>query len=58
MPVPGATGIADGVLISMEKLNLMQLTNNQTIAQLEPGLRWGAVYDWIAQYKRGIVGGR
>ena len=58
MPVPGAAGIADGVLISTEKLNLMQLTNNNSIAQLGPGLRWGAVYDWISQYNLGIAGGR
>lgn len=58
MPVARAAGIADGVLISTEKLSLMRLTNNRKILQLGPGLRWGAVYDWIAQYNLGVVGGR
>ena len=58
MPVPEAAGIADGVLISTEKLNFMQLTKDNSIAQLGPGLRWGAVYDWISQYNLGVAGGR
>ena len=58
MPVPGAAGISDGVLISMERMKRMKLTNNRKIAQLEPGLRWGAVYDWISKYDLGVVGGR
>ena len=58
MPVPGAAGITNGILISTEKLDSMQLTNNQKTAQLGPGLRWGAVYDWISPYNLGVVGGR
>lgn len=58
MPVPGAAGISDGVLISTKRLNNMQLTHNGKIAQLGPGLRWGAVYDWTAQYNLGVAGGR
>lgn len=58
MPVPGAAGISDGILISTKRLNSMQLANNGTIAQLGPGLRWGAVYDWISQYNLGVAGGR
>ena len=58
MPVPGAASISDGVLISMERMNRMTLTDNKTIAQLEPGLRWGAVYDWISKYDLGVTGGR
>jgi FAD/FMN-containing dehydrogenase len=58
MPVPGAASIAEGVLISTENLNTMRLTDANTIAQLGPGLRWGAVYEWISQYNLGIVGGR
>jgi FAD/FMN-containing dehydrogenase len=58
MPVPEAASIAEGVLISTENLNTMRLTDANTIAQLGPGLRWGAVYEWISQYNLGIVGGR
>ena len=58
MPVPEAAGISDGVLISTEKLNFMQLTKDNRIAQLGPGLRWGAGHDWISQYNLGLAGGR
>ena len=58
MPVPGAAGITNGVLISTQKLDSMHLTNSQKTAHLGPGLRWGAVYDWISLYNLGVVGGR
>jgi FAD/FMN-containing dehydrogenase len=58
MPVPEAASIAEGVLISTENMNTMRLTDGNTIAQLGPGLRWGAVYEWVSQYNLGIVGGR
>lgn len=58
MPVPSAAGIKDGVLISMEKLNNMQLSADRKTAQIGPGLRWMTVYDWISQYGLGVAGGR
>ena len=58
MPVPGAAGIDDGVLISVEKLTTRQLSIDKKLAKLGPGLRWGAVYDWISPYNLGVLGGR
>ena len=58
MPVPEAAGISDGVLISTEKLNRLVLTKDKKIAQVGPGLRWSAVYDWISTYNLGVLGGR
>ncbi|KAF1847366.1 FAD-binding domain-containing protein [Cucurbitaria berberidis CBS 394.84] len=58
MPVPGASNIDDGVLFSMTNLNKMQLTQNQTVAQLDPGLRWLEVYNWISTFGLGVAGGR
>lgn len=58
MPVPEAAGIGDGVLISTEKLNMMQLSSDKKIAQLGPGLRWDIVYDWVSKYNLGVAGGR
>ncbi|KAI9739477.1 MAG: hypothetical protein M1818_005165 [Claussenomyces sp. TS43310] len=58
MPNPGAAAISDGVLISMTQINEMRLTEGRKVAQLGPGLRWGAVYDWISQYDLAVVGGR
>lgn len=58
MPVPEAAGIKDGVLISTEKLNILRLSKDKKTAQVGPGLRWGAVYDWISSYNLGVLGGR
>ncbi|KAI0146306.1 hypothetical protein GGR57DRAFT_478799 [Xylariaceae sp. FL1272] len=58
MPVPGAANIDKGVLISMNNMKTMQLTENNTIAQLGPGLRWLDVYQWINEYGLMVVGGR
>lgn len=58
MPVRGAASTDSGVLMAMSKLNSMQLTADHSVAQLGPGLRWGAVYDWLAQYNLYVLGGR
>lgn len=58
MPAPGASNIDNGVLISLNKMRTMQLTNHNSIAQLGPGLRWLDVYSWIKEYGLGVVGGR
>lgn len=58
MPVPGAASIENGVLISMRDMNTTKLTNDGKTAQIGPGLRWGAVYDWISTYGLAVVGGR
>ena len=58
MPVPEAASITKGVLISTENLQTMRLSDDRQIAQLGPGLRWGAVYQWISQYNLAVVGGR
>ncbi|KAI1812291.1 hypothetical protein GGS20DRAFT_578438 [Poronia punctata] len=58
MPTPGASNIEDGVLISLDRMRTMQLTNHDTIAQLGPGLRWLDVYSRIKDYGLGVSGGR
>lgn len=58
MTVPNAANIDNGVLISLNQMTTMKLTQNNSIAQLGPGLRWGTVYDWISQYNLGVAGGR
>ncbi|OCL11143.1 FAD-binding domain-containing protein [Glonium stellatum] len=55
---PGANGIADGVIIALARITTMKLVNNNTVAQLGPGLRWGTVYNWTSSYGLGIAGGR
>ncbi|KAI0436188.1 hypothetical protein F4803DRAFT_567061 [Xylaria telfairii] len=58
MPVPGASNIDQGVLISLNRMTTMQLTHNNSIAQIGPGLRWVEVAQWINQYGLMVVGGR
>ncbi|KAI0407189.1 hypothetical protein F4802DRAFT_612274 [Xylaria palmicola] len=58
MPVPGASNINGGVLISLNNMRTMALVKNNTIAQLGPGLRWGEVYNWTSTYGLGVSGGR
>lgn len=58
MPVPGASGIQNGVLISMNNIRTMQMTKDNSIAQIGPGLRWGEVANWISPYGLMVAGGR
>ncbi|GME30036.1 FAD-binding domain-containing protein [Neofusicoccum parvum] len=58
MAKPGASGITDGVMIATTRLQAMELAEDNTIAKLGAGLRWGAVYNWTSQYGLGIPGGR
>ncbi|KAI2621572.1 hypothetical protein GGS21DRAFT_380653 [Xylaria nigripes] len=58
MPVPGASNIDNGVLISLNAMRTTQLTKNNTVAQVGPGMRWGEVYEWIKDYGLGVSGGR
>ncbi|PYI24536.1 cytochrome P450 [Aspergillus violaceofuscus CBS 115571] len=58
MPNPGANSITDGVLISLTRLNTLELTTNHEVVQMGPGLRWIDVYPWMADYNLTTAGGR
>ncbi|KAL4966563.1 FAD-binding oxidoreductase [Aspergillus stella-maris] len=58
MPVTGAANIDRGVLISLERMQTMELVNDGAVAQVGPGLRWDAVFEWISTYGLAVVGGR
>ncbi len=58
MPVPGANGIDDGVLISMSGLNQKKMINNNEIVQLGPGQTWNDVYQYTSPFNKGVAGGR
>ncbi|KAK3946262.1 FAD-binding domain-containing protein [Diplogelasinospora grovesii] len=55
---PGATGITNGVQISLNRITTMAMAENNTVAQLGPGLRWVTVYNWTSSFGLGIPGGR
>ncbi|EAA63242.1 hypothetical protein AN3274.2 [Aspergillus nidulans FGSC A4] len=58
MPNPGANSISHGVLISLSRLNTLELTANHEVVHIGPGLRWYDVYTWLADYKLTTAGGR
>ncbi|KAI1208441.1 uncharacterized protein F4807DRAFT_431346 [Annulohypoxylon truncatum] len=58
MPVKGAAGTNEGVLIAMTKMNSMTLSADGSIASIGPGLRWDDVYNWIVDKGRIVLGGR
>ncbi|KAL4799273.1 hypothetical protein BDV19DRAFT_376466 [Aspergillus venezuelensis] len=58
MPVPGAANIDRGVLISLERMQTMELVNDGAVAQVGSGLRWDAVFEWISTHGLAVVGGR
>lgn len=57
MPVPGASSITDGVLISLSNLSTMIMNADNTVT-IGAGLRWRDVYRYVSSYGRGICGGR
>lgn len=58
MPVKGAAGTNQGVLIAMTRMNSTALSTDGGIASIGPGLRWGDVYNWLSTEDRVVVGGR
>ena len=58
MPVPSAANVTNGVLISTAALNSTVLDSNRSVAQIGPGLRWDAVYAYLAQFNLTVAGGR
>ena len=58
-PNPGWASINDtGVLIDLVNLNQITLSNDQLVASIGPGNRWGAVYKVLNGTGRTVVGGR
>lgn len=56
---PGFSSIgSDGVLISLQNLNQLQMSADKKIATVGPGNRWDEVYDFAAKYGVSVVGGR
>lgn len=58
MPVPGANGIDDGVLISMSGLHQKKMIDNNEIVQVGPGQTWNDVYQYTSPFNKGVAGGR
>lgn len=57
-PDPEMASIDDGILFSLENLNMVQMDESLSIASIGPGNRWGDVYDKLAPEGYLVVGGR
>jgi hypothetical protein len=55
---PGASSSDGGVLISLERLNVLSLSADKTVVSIGPGNRWGAVYTYLKPFNLATVGGR
>jgi FAD/FMN-containing dehydrogenase len=54
----GASSIDGGITVSMENLKKVQLSSDQTTADIGPGNRWVDVYTALGKSNVGVVGGR
>ncbi|KAI6370616.1 hypothetical protein MCOR25_004160 [Pyricularia grisea] len=54
----GANNIHDGVTIDFSNMNTTTYHADRSIASIEPGTRWGAVYTELAKYETMVLGGR
>lgn len=55
---PGASSIEDGIAVSLEDMNEIELSSDKKTAVVGPGNRWGAVYRKLAAHDVAVVGGR
>lgn len=53
-----ANSVSNGITIDMGYMNTTTYNAETDIASVEPGARWGAVYDTLANYGVAVVGGR
>ena len=58
MPVNGANGITNGVLVSTERLTTLKYSQGKSVIQIGAGLRWRSVYDYLANDNLAVAGGR
>lgn len=58
MPVPGASNITDGVLVSMTQYKEITLSSDKQIVKIGSGNRWIDVYNLLSPYGLAVAGGR
>lgn len=54
----GASSIEGGVTISFELMRAVKLSSDNTTASIEPGNRWGDVYQELSTTNVTVIGGR
>jgi FAD/FMN-containing dehydrogenase len=54
----GASSIDDGILLSLQKLNSIRVSDDKKTVAVGGGNTWGRVYDELVQHDLTVVGGR
>ena len=54
----GASSIASGITVSMERMNQVVVSNDKKFANVGPGNRWVDVYKTVEKFGVNVVGGR
>jgi FAD/FMN-containing dehydrogenase len=54
----GSNGIADGVTVDLGYMNSTSYNPDSGIVSIQPGARWGSVYEALDQYNVTVVGAR
>lgn len=57
-PIPGANNIENGVDIDLQHMNDTTYDAETQLAGIEPGGRWGGVYEALEPLRRMVAGGR
>ena len=56
---PGFGSIGDaGILLDLGSMNAVALSADRKVVSLEPGARWGEVYEALEKQELTVVGGR
>ena len=59
MPIADAANIdSSGVLLSSSKLTRIALSSDNSHVSVQPGNRWGDVYEYLEPFGLSVVGGR
>ena len=54
----GSNGIAQGVTVDFGFMNATSYDSETGIVSIQPGARWGSVYEFLNQYDVTVVGAR
>lgn len=54
----GSSGVRDGVTVDLSDMNATTYDEKTGVASMQPGARWGAVYEALNPYNVTVVGAR
>ena len=54
----GSNGIADGITVDFGHMNSTSFNPNTGIVSIQPGAKWGSVYETLNPYNVSVVGAR